>query len=104
MCPTSITTSTFSRSLRTRRAAVAESSSKVNGWTVHPFTFEDDSATAARLVLKLREKVDVVIEVGHIPAESDSARHAVGGDLPRLARGVRGVDVWFGGHSHNQVD
>ena len=25
------------------------------------------------------------------------------GDLARLARGVRGVDVWLGGHSHNHV-
>jgi 2',3'-cyclic-nucleotide 2'-phosphodiesterase/3'-nucleotidase len=46
---------------------------------------------------------DVVIGVGHIPAESDSTRAALGGDLPRLARGIRGVDAWLGGHSHNQV-
>jgi 2',3'-cyclic-nucleotide 2'-phosphodiesterase/3'-nucleotidase len=72
--------------------------------SVRGLSFEDDSATAARLVPKLREKCDVLIEVGHIPAESDSSRHAVGGDLVRLARGVRGVDAWFGGHSHNLVN
>ncbi|MBI5711092.1 MAG: 5'-nucleotidase C-terminal domain-containing protein [Candidatus Eisenbacteria bacterium] len=67
--------------------------------------FADDSATAARAVPRLRRqgRAQVVVEVGHIPAESDSLRRAVGGDLPRLARGVKGVDAWFGGHSHNQV-
>ncbi len=67
--------------------------------------FADDSATAARHVPRLRKqgRAQVVVGVGHIPAESDSLRRAVGGDLPRLARGVRGVDAWFGGHSHNQV-
>ena len=66
--------------------------------------FEDDSATAARLVPRLRkvEKAQVVVGVGHIPAESDSLRHARGGDLPRVAH-VPGVDIWFGGHSHNQI-
>ncbi len=66
--------------------------------------FEDDSATAARLVPRLRRdgKALVVIGVGHIPAETDSSRRARGGDLPRLAR-VPGVDVWLGGHSHNLV-
>ncbi len=67
--------------------------------------FADDSATAARLVPEIRRRwrPQVVIEVGHTPAESDSLRHATSGDLPRLARGIRGVDAWFGGHSHNQV-
>ncbi len=67
--------------------------------------FGDDSATAARLVPTLRKQggAEVVLGVGHIPAESDSLRHALSGDLVRLARGVRGVDAWFGGHSHNQV-
>jgi 5'-nucleotidase len=40
--------------------------------------------------------------VGHIPAETDSLRHARG-DLVRLGR-VSSVDAWFGGHSHNVVD
>ena len=67
--------------------------------------FADDSATAARLVPEIRKrwKPQVLVEVGHTPAESDSLRHATGGDLPRLARGVPGVDAWFGGHSHNLV-
>ena len=66
--------------------------------------FEDDSATAARLVPALRKRwhPQVVIELGHIPAETDSTRHA-SGDLARLARGVRGVDLWMGGHSHNYI-
>ncbi len=66
--------------------------------------FDDDSATAARRVPRLRkiDKAQVVIGVGHIPAEADSARHARGGDLPRLAH-VPGVDVWLGGHSHNLI-
>ena len=64
--------------------------------------FEDDSTTAARLVPRLRRegKAQVVIGLGHIPAETDTARHARGGDLPRLAH-VPGVDLWLGGHSHN---
>jgi 2',3'-cyclic-nucleotide 2'-phosphodiesterase/3'-nucleotidase len=65
--------------------------------------FEDDSVTSAREVPRLRAKSDVVIAVGHVPAESDTARRAVRGDLVRLARGVPGVDLWLGGHSHNQV-
>jgi 2',3'-cyclic-nucleotide 2'-phosphodiesterase (5'-nucleotidase family) len=67
--------------------------------------FEDDSTTAARLapVLRKRDRAQVVIGVGHIPAESDSNRKARSGDLLRLARGVKGVDAWFGGHSHNQI-
>jgi 2',3'-cyclic-nucleotide 2'-phosphodiesterase (5'-nucleotidase family) len=51
----------------------------------------------------LRKRSDIVIGVGHIPAETDSTRAARGGDLPRLARGVPGVAAWFGGHSHNMV-
>ena len=67
--------------------------------------FEDDSTTAARLVPELRARggADVVLVVGHIPAETDSTRAAKSGDLVRLARGVKGVDGWFGGHSHNRV-
>jgi len=66
--------------------------------------FEDDSATAARLVPVLRKRwhPPVMIEIGHTPAETDSTRHA-SGDLARLARGVPGVDLWMGGHSHNYV-
>jgi 2',3'-cyclic-nucleotide 2'-phosphodiesterase (5'-nucleotidase family) len=44
-----------------------------------------------------------VLVVGHIPAETDSTNRAKSGDLVRLARGVKGVDAWFGGHSHNRV-
>jgi 2',3'-cyclic-nucleotide 2'-phosphodiesterase/3'-nucleotidase len=67
--------------------------------------FEDDSATAARLVpeLRKRQRATLVLGVGHIPAETDSSMRALSGDLPRLARGVKGVDAWFGGHSHNFV-
>lgn len=66
--------------------------------------FEDDSVAAARSVPRLRKAgADVVLGVGHVPAESDTARRALRGDLVRLARGVPGVDAWFGGHSHNQV-
>jgi len=65
--------------------------------------FEDDSTTAARLVPGLRARCDVVLVVGHISAETDSTRRAKSGDLVRMARGVKGVDGWFGGHSHNRV-
>jgi 2',3'-cyclic-nucleotide 2'-phosphodiesterase (5'-nucleotidase family) len=65
--------------------------------------FEDDSVTVTRRVPALRAASDVVIFVGHTPAETDSARRAVAGDLVRLARGIRGVDLWLGGPSHNQV-
>ena len=66
--------------------------------------FEDDSATAARLVpvLRRRWRPQVLVEIGHTPAEIDSLRRAAG-DLARLARGVPGVDLWMGGHSHNYV-
>ncbi|HTM57156.1 MAG TPA: 5'-nucleotidase C-terminal domain-containing protein [Candidatus Udaeobacter sp.] len=67
--------------------------------------FEDDSATAARRVPELRRRghAQVVLSVGHIPAETDSTNRAASGDLLRLARGVHGVDAWLGGHSHNNV-
>ncbi|MEO5616674.1 MAG: 5'-nucleotidase C-terminal domain-containing protein [Candidatus Eisenbacteria bacterium] len=63
--------------------------------------FDDDSTTAARLMPALKRRSDVVIGVGHVPAEVDSARR-VHGDLPRLAR-IPGFDLVLGGHSHNQV-
>jgi 2',3'-cyclic-nucleotide 2'-phosphodiesterase/3'-nucleotidase len=67
--------------------------------------FEDDSTTAARLVPELRKraKPEVVVGIGHIPTTQDSAG-AMRGDLARLARGVPGVDLWLGGHSHNRVE
>ena len=67
--------------------------------------FDDDSATAARIVPELRAKghATVVLAVGHVPAETDSTQRAKSGDLPRLARGVSNVDAWLGGHSHNLV-
>lgn len=65
--------------------------------------FDDDSAAAAAIAPRLRKAgADVVVEIGHTPAETDSTRK-VRGDLLRLAQ-VPGVDAWFGGHSHNFVD
>ncbi|HTK32902.1 MAG TPA: 5'-nucleotidase C-terminal domain-containing protein [Candidatus Saccharimonadaceae bacterium] len=66
--------------------------------------FDDDSTAAARLApqLRRREHAKLVLGVGHIPAETDSTMRAKSGDLLRLAH-VRGVDAWFGGHSHNQI-
>ncbi|MFN8589565.1 MAG: 5'-nucleotidase C-terminal domain-containing protein [Candidatus Eisenbacteria bacterium] len=66
--------------------------------------FADDSVTSAPLPGKLRKGgASLVVGVGHIPAETDSTRRAKG-DIARLAHGIRGVDGWFGGHSHNVVD
>ncbi|MCC6651294.1 MAG: 5'-nucleotidase C-terminal domain-containing protein [Candidatus Eisenbacteria bacterium] len=66
--------------------------------------FADDSATAAPIPARLRKAgAGLVVAVGHIPAETDSSRKARG-DIARLANGIRGVDGWFGGHSHNVVD
>jgi 2',3'-cyclic-nucleotide 2'-phosphodiesterase/3'-nucleotidase len=65
--------------------------------------FDDDSTTAARVATRLRNAgASVVVGVGHIPAETDSLRHARG-DLARLGR-IANVDAWLGGHSHNVVD
>jgi 2',3'-cyclic-nucleotide 2'-phosphodiesterase/3'-nucleotidase/5'-nucleotidase len=65
--------------------------------------FADDSATAARLVPAIRKRArpHLVVEIGHTPGGLDSARR-VNGDLGRLVR-VPGVDLWMGGHSHNQL-
>ncbi len=73
---------------------------------VAPYRFDGDSAAAAEAVPRLRgrEGADVVVAVGHVPAESGRNRQAREGDLVRLARGVHGVDAWFGGHSHNFID
>ncbi len=65
--------------------------------------FDDDSTTAARVSRDLRKRgAAVVLGVGHIPAETDSLRHARG-DLARLGQ-VATVDAWLGGHSHNVVE
>lgn len=71
---------------------------------VEHLRFEDDSATAAKLVPRLRANSHVVLSVGHVSAESNDRREAVRGDLKRLAAGVPGVDLWLGGHSHNLVN
>jgi 2',3'-cyclic-nucleotide 2'-phosphodiesterase/3'-nucleotidase len=67
--------------------------------------FEDDSTVAAKLVpdLRKRSRPNVVVAVGHVPTTQDSAG-ALRGDLARMARGIPGVDVWLGGHSHNRVN
>src|SRR5262245_40674517 len=66
--------------------------------------FGDDSTAAATRAPALRARgADAVIAIGHIPGVIDSAR-VVGGRLAMLARGVRGVDAWLGGHSHTWVD
>jgi 5'-nucleotidase / UDP-sugar diphosphatase len=65
--------------------------------------FADDSATSVPLAKRLRKDgASVVVGIGHIPGSSDSLRRPTG-DIARLARGVHGVDAWFGGHSHNQI-
>src|SRR5262245_48435896 len=72
---------------------------------VTAYRFVDDSTTAVGLVPGLRKqgRADVVVGIGHIPGNADSTGKATG-DIGRLARGVPGVDVWFGGHSHNRVN
>jgi 2',3'-cyclic-nucleotide 2'-phosphodiesterase/3'-nucleotidase len=65
--------------------------------------FRDDSTEAAERIPGLRARSDLVLGVGHVPCTSNRDRHARGGDLVRLARGVGGVAAWFGGHSHNVV-
>jgi len=72
---------------------------------VTAYKFVDDSTTAVNLVPALRKqgRADVVVGIGHIPGNADSTGKATG-DIGRLARGVPGVDVWFGGHSHNRVN
>ena len=65
--------------------------------------FDDDSTVAALVSARLRKAgAMVVVGVGHIPAETDSLRHARG-DLARLGK-ITTVDAWLGGHSHNVVD
>ncbi len=66
--------------------------------------FEDDSTTTARGVPRLRKtgKAQVVVVVGHTPAETDSTHRLRSGDLARVAA-VPGIDVVLGGHSHNLV-
>jgi len=73
---------------------------------VAPYRFDGDSAAVAQAVPRLRGKdlAEVVVAVGHVPAESGRDRKTRGGDLVRLAQGVHGVDAWFGGHSHNLID
>jgi len=69
---------------------------------VAAFRFADDSAAAAAVAPALRRRgAQVVIGLGHIPGSVGPA--GIGGDIARLARGVRGVDLWLGGHSHTRV-
>ena len=70
---------------------------------VEGLRFGDDSTTAVAAVPALRRAgAEVVVSLGHVPGVM--ANGAVGGQLAALARGVRGVDLWLGGHSHMVVD
>jgi len=70
---------------------------------IRGFEFGDDSVAAAREVRALRARgAQIVVGIGHVPASTSGGR--VEGRLARLANGVRDVDAWLGGHSHNRVD
>ena len=72
---------------------------------VEPYEFQQDSLIAARIAGELRDRnAEIVLFVGHTPAETNRDWEAVGGDLVQMARGIDDVDGWFGGHNHRFVE
>jgi len=61
---------------------------------VSALVFDDPTETAARLVPELRRNHDLVIALTHIGLSSDL----------RLAKGVPGIDLIVGGHSHSRLE
>jgi 5'-nucleotidase len=60
---------------------------------------------AARVAADLRDREsEVVLAVGHVPAQANREREALGGDIVRMAQGIDDVDAWFGGHNHVFVE
>ena len=68
--------------------------------------FQDAIEAAKDVVSTLREKekVDVVIAVSHGGVEKGKDGRYADGDDVRLAKGVPGIDVVIGGHSHTELE
>jgi len=69
-------------------------------------SFVDAIETAREMVKTLREteKVDVVIALSHGGLQTDKDGHYTDGDDVALAKGVPGIDVVIGGHSHTALE
>jgi 2',3'-cyclic-nucleotide 2'-phosphodiesterase/3'-nucleotidase len=71
---------------------------------VGEFTFEDPIKISNAMVKELESKgAEVVIALGHIPADQDRETGEITGELVDLVKGVDGLDAAIGGHSHRVV-
>lgn len=71
---------------------------------VKDYTFEDPVKIANKLIPEVKRKgADIVVLLGHIPADQDRETGEITGALKELAQGVTGAHAVIGGHSHRQV-
>ncbi|MRX73971.1 bifunctional metallophosphatase/5'-nucleotidase [Bacillus lacus] len=67
---------------------------KTNPSGITGITFEDETETAKKLALKLKGKVDAVAVISHSGLDTEM----------KIANEVSGIDVVFGGHSHDTIE
>jgi 2',3'-cyclic-nucleotide 2'-phosphodiesterase/3'-nucleotidase len=71
---------------------------------VGEFTFEDPAAISEAMIAEVEGKgAEIVIMLGHIPANQDWDTGEITGELADLAEAVEGYDAMIGGHSHRTV-
>ncbi|MBN2796842.1 MAG: 5'-nucleotidase C-terminal domain-containing protein [Clostridia bacterium] len=71
---------------------------------VGEYTFENPIAITNAMVKEVEAKgAEIVIVLGHLPAEQDRDTQEVIGELADLANEAVGIDAAIGGHSHMEV-
>ncbi|WP_339147346.1 MULTISPECIES: 5'-nucleotidase C-terminal domain-containing protein [unclassified Sutcliffiella] len=71
-----------------------DTAEKTNPAGIEGITFEDEVTVAKEMVDKLRDKVDVIVAISHAGLDTDE----------NIANEVDGIDVIFGGHSHDTIE
>lgn len=71
-----------------------DTAEKTNPAGIEGITFEDEVSVAKEMVTKLRKEVDVIAAISHSGLPTDK----------NIANEVEGIDVIFGGHSHDTIE
>ncbi|CAG9622173.1 5'-nucleotidase C-terminal domain-containing protein [Sutcliffiella rhizosphaerae] len=71
-----------------------DTAEKTNPAGIEGITFEDEVTVAKEMVAKLRKEVDVIAAISHSGLTTDK----------NIANEVEGIDVIFGGHSHDTIE